>query len=160
MAPVDRTAFVERLTVPWWVWPVGLAFATILAVEIGLGAPGLTTWLPFVVMIPAAVALMVWLGRLRVSVDAEHFRVDDAILPLSCVDRVDVLTGTELRDAITAQLHPLAFVVQRPWVRTAVRVWLDDPEDPTPYWIISTRHPERLRAALTAKSEEPAVRAS
>jgi hypothetical protein len=29
-----------------------------------------------------------------------------------------------------------------------VLVVLDDPEDPTPYWLISTRHPERVLAAL------------
>jgi hypothetical protein len=25
---------------------------------------------------------------------------------------------------------------------------LDDPDDPTPYWLISSRHPDRLLAAL------------
>ena len=25
---------------------------------------------------------------------------------------------------------------------------LDDPDDPTPYWLVSTRHPEKVLAAL------------
>jgi hypothetical protein len=25
---------------------------------------------------------------------------------------------------------------------------LDDPDDPTPYWLVSCRHPERVLAAL------------
>jgi hypothetical protein len=25
---------------------------------------------------------------------------------------------------------------------------LDDPEDPTPYWLVSTRHPDRVLSAL------------
>jgi hypothetical protein len=27
-------------------------------------------------------------------------------------------------------------------------VVLDDPDDPTPYWMVSSRHPERVLAAL------------
>jgi hypothetical protein len=29
-----------------------------------------------------------------------------------------------------------------------VQVWIDDPEDPTPYWVVSSRQPARLVEAL------------
>jgi hypothetical protein len=29
-----------------------------------------------------------------------------------------------------------------------VQVWLDDVDDPTPYWVLSSRHPERLVTAV------------
>ena len=41
-----------------------------------------------------------------------------------------------------------AFVVHRGYIPTMVIVVLDDPMDPTPYWLISTRDPEGLAAAL------------
>jgi len=44
--------------------------------------------------------------------------------------------------------HPLAFVVQRPWIKGAVQVLLDDPADPTPFWVVSSRHPVDLATAL------------
>jgi hypothetical protein len=31
-----------------------------------------------------------------------------------------------------------------------VLVVLDDPDDPTPYWLVSSRHPERVLSALRA----------
>jgi hypothetical protein len=31
-----------------------------------------------------------------------------------------------------------------------VRVDIADPADPAPYWLLATRHPDRLVAALTA----------
>jgi hypothetical protein len=31
-----------------------------------------------------------------------------------------------------------------------IRVWVDDPADPVPYWLVSTRSPQRLAAALEA----------
>ena len=45
---------------------------------------------------------------------------------------------------------PLAFVVQRPWVPGAVQIVLDDPADPTPFWVVSSRHPVRLAEAILA----------
>ena len=41
-----------------------------------------------------------------------------------------------------------AFLLLRPYVKTAVRVDLEDPADPTPYWLLSSRRPEALAAAL------------
>jgi hypothetical protein len=41
-----------------------------------------------------------------------------------------------------------AFLVSRPWLHTAVRLMVTDPDDDTPYWIVGTRQPERLLAAV------------
>jgi hypothetical protein len=40
--------------------------------------------------------------------------------------------------------------VQRPWIKGAVQVHLDDPSDPTPYWVVSSRRPATLASALLA----------
>ena len=32
---------------------------------------------------------------------------------------------------------------------------MSDPDDPAPYWLVSTRHPDRLAAALLGASAEP-----
>lgn len=48
-------------------------------------------------------------------------------------------------------LDARAFTLFRGWVDPVVRVELIDPEDPTPYWLISTRRPERLLAAIAAE---------
>jgi hypothetical protein len=39
---------------------------------------------------------------------------------------------------------PAAYVSIRPWIGPGVQLWLDDPDDPTPYWVLSTRHPRQL----------------
>jgi hypothetical protein len=41
-------------------------------------------------------------------------------------------------------------LVLPPFVPTAVRVELHDPADPTPYWLVGTRHPHHLAAAIEA----------
>lgn len=148
MAPDDRTVVREQLIVPWWMWPVTLAVACGMALEIGLGVPGVTTWLPFAVLLPAATLVLLRLGRIKILVRDQHLHVDDANLPAEFIGEIEILSGTKLRDALSAQLHPLAFVIQRPWVRSALRIHVNDPQDPTPYWIVSTRRPATLRQAL------------
>ena len=51
-----------------------------------------------------------------------------------------------------------AYLVLRPYVRTAVQVDLADPADPAPYWLISSRHPKRLADALVAAASGAAPR--
>ena len=41
-----------------------------------------------------------------------------------------------------------AYLALRPYVARAVRVQVEDPADSTPYWLVSSRRPERLVAAL------------
>lgn len=142
--------YAERLTLPWWAWPAGLAVAGLLAAELWLGATGVRAWLPFVVLIPATVAGLAWLGRIRLAVRDGELWVDDAHLPLRYVADVVPLDAAGRREVLGVGADPLAFVVQRPWAGGAVQVVLDDPADPTPFWVVSTRRPVALAAAILA----------
>ncbi|PSK67109.1 hypothetical protein B0E53_00931 [Micromonospora sp. MH33] len=143
-------AYAERLGLPWWAWPTGLALAGLLAAELWMGATGVRAWLPFVLLLPAAAATLWWLGRIRVTVHAGELRVDDAHLPVRFVADAVPLDAAGRREVLGVGSDPLAFVVQRPWVGGAVQVVLDDPDDPTPFWVVSTRHPVELATALLA----------
>ena len=52
--------------------------------------------------------------------------------------------------ALGRQLDPAAFVMHRPWVGPMALLVLDDPDDPTPYWLVSAKDPAKLLAALNA----------
>jgi Protein of unknown function (DUF3093) len=144
--------------VPWWLWLSVLILATLLAAELFLGAPGWWTWLPYAVVPPLAGAGMWALGRLRVAVADGELWVDDAHLPTRYVAGVTVLGPEEKRTLLSTAAHPYAFVVQRPWISGALQVHLDDPADPTPYWVVSSRRPAALaRAVLAAKEAVPAT---
>ena len=138
----------ERLTVPVWWWLAAPGLATLFAAELFLGAPGLATALPYVVLVPTVVVGLWWLGRIRIEVTGDELIVDDARLPLRFVATVTPLTALETRDLLGPHAEPYAFVIQRPWVGGAVRVDLDDPADPTPYWLVSSRRPAELAAAV------------
>jgi hypothetical protein len=143
-------AYAERLVVPWWWWLAATALAGLFGAEVWLGAQGARAWVPFAVLLPAVAAGLWWFGRLRVAVVGGELRVDDARLPVDFVSDAIPLDAAGKRALLGVGADPLAFVVQRPWIAGAVQVLLDDPADPTPYWVVSTRHPDRLATAVLA----------
>ena len=115
-----RPAYAERLHVPWFAWPGWLAVAALLAAEVWMGGTGPRAWLPFAVLLPLTVFLLWRADRIRVAVTATEFQVDDARLPLSVIADVVPLDAAGKREALGVGAHPLAFVVQRPWIKGAV----------------------------------------
>jgi hypothetical protein len=145
----DVTSYTERLTVPWWSWPATLAATAMLAAELAIGAFALRQPLTFAVAGLVGAAGLVALSRIRIRV-SDELRVDDAKLPLSVVTGVATVNAEERRELLGVEADPLAFVILRPWISGGVRIDLDDPADPTPYWYVSSRHPDRLAAAIEA----------
>lgn len=142
----------ERLWVPWWWWPPGLGLAALIAFEVGMGIPELPEWLPYALLLPVAAVMLLWLGRTEVLVvggpDGTELRADAAHLPVDVIARSAEVPRTAKSAALGRQLDPAAYVVHRAWVGPMVLVVLDDPDDPTPYWLVSCRHPDRVLAAL------------
>jgi hypothetical protein len=142
----------ERLWVPWWWWPLGFTLAAIIAFEVNLGIRSLPDWLPYVVLFAVAAGVLLWLGRVEVRVTAGEDGVElwagDAHLPVTVVSRSAEVARTAKSAALGRQLDPAAYVLHRAWVGPMVLLVLDDPDDPTPYWLVSCRHPERVLSAL------------
>lgn len=144
------TGYAERLSLPWWLWLAGIAAGGLLATELWMGADGARAWLPFVVLLPTTAVGLLWLSRIRIAVRDGELLVDDARLPVRFVADAIPLDADGRREVLGVGADPLAFVVQRPWVPGAVQVLLNDPADPTPYWVVSSRHPVRLAEAILA----------
>ena len=149
-------AYTERLGLSWAAWPAALAVDAIIGFELLIGLSSLPTWVPFAVFVPLTLAVLLRAGRIRVTVTATEFLVDDARLPVAVIGDVVALDAAGKREALGVAAHPLAFVIQRPWIGPAVQVLLDDPADPTPFWVISTRRPVELATALLAARDAAA----
>ena len=142
----------EQLWVPWWWWPLGMLGTGLMAYEVRLGLRSLPGWVPFAAFFAITVAALLWLGRIQVRVTESggqtELRVGEAHLPLSAVARCAEIPQSAKSAALGRQLDPAAYVVHRGWVGPMVLVVLDDPDDPTPYWLVSCRHPQQVLAAL------------
>ncbi|MFE3228516.1 DUF3093 domain-containing protein [Nocardia sp. NPDC059228] len=159
MDPKQQTEplYTERLWVPLWWWPVALVVTGLLAAEIHMGAPGVRAWLPYVLLFPVPVWVLLWFSRHRVEVAPDdagvpELRTDRAHLPATFVKRAAPVPTSAKSAALGRQLDPAAFVQHRAWIGPMVLLVLDDPDDPTPYWLVSTRRPERIITALGLKN--------
>jgi hypothetical protein len=153
-ATSQSVRYRERLRVPWWWWLPGLGLAALIAVEVNMGVPALPDWVPFAVLLPVAAVVLMWFGKTEVSVVGDagetELWVGAAHLPVSVIARSAEVPKTAKSAALGRQLDPAAYVVHRAWVGPMVLLILDDPDDPTPYWLVSSRHPDRVLAALQA----------
>jgi hypothetical protein len=142
----------ERLWVPWWWWPIGFALSTVMATQVNMGVRNLPNWLPYAMMALVAIGVLLWLGRIEVRVVGTGSDVElwagQAHLPASVITRSAVVQPSAKSAGLGRQLDPAAFVLHRNWIGPMVLVVLNDPDDPTPYWMVSCRHPERVLAAL------------
>jgi hypothetical protein len=150
----------ERLRVPWWWWPPGLALAALIALEVNQGVQALPDWVSFVALLPVAAAVLLWFSKTEVAVitgaggDADgsatqtELWIGAAHLPVSVISRTAEIPSSAKSAALGRQLDPAAYVVHRAWVGPMVLLVLDDPDDPTPYWLVSCRRPDRVLSAL------------
>jgi hypothetical protein len=161
VAQLPVPAYSERLTVPWWSWPVGVALAAFFSAEIFLGANPQLNWIPYVILIPGTLYALWKFGSVRIRIDADaddpELRVDDAHLPVAFITEVNILDAEVKRQLLGPLAAPYVFAIQRPWISGAVRVVIDDPDDPTPYWVISTRRPAAMATALVAARDSAAT---
>jgi hypothetical protein len=139
--------FRERLSVPlaWWVL-AGLLAVTMLVVVVFYLGPGWAIGVA-VVTLAAAAALFTSTGVL-ITVDADELHVGRAVIERTYIGGCRPLdaAATEARGGVQADGR--AHLVLRPYIATAVEIELVDPDDPVPYWLVSTRRPARLAAAL------------
>jgi hypothetical protein len=140
--------FDERLSVPWWWYFPALGLAVLLGAEVHLGYEGVRSWIGYAITVPVCLLALVWLGRVRVRVTDRELRVGDAVLALRHVGQVDVVQREGKQAALGPDLDPTAHMVHRAWIGPVVRIEVTDPDDPTPYWIVSVRRPGALVAAL------------
>ncbi len=140
---------------PWWWWPLSFALPTIVALEINHAVPALPDWLPFALLFGVAAAALMWLGRIEIQViDGEDGQAavelwaGDAHVPVTVIARSAEVPRSAKSTTLGRQLDPAAFVLHRGWVGPMVLLVLDDADDPTPYWLVSCRHPDRVLSAL------------
>lgn len=141
------------------LWPSPWVF---LAVALVIPA-SLLVFAPISMLAGAATGLVLFGGCVAILIFASPvIRVDDRTLTAGPAQISADLLGEALPyDAAEATyqrgpgLDARAWLLIRGWVKPVVRVPLEDPSDRAPYWLLSTRHPQELAAAIN-RSRRPA----
>lgn len=146
----SKPRYDERLSVPlrWWVQATMLVASVWLAMIVALPEPA--AWSVTALAGALAVTLLTSWGSARVQVDDGWFRAGRARIEGRWIGAVQPLDAEQTRRAAGVDADARAFLLLRPYLKQSVRVGLTDPDDPTPYWLVNTRRPEALAAALGA----------
>ncbi len=142
--------YAERLTVPlrWWVQGTMLVATLWLAVVVAL--PALAATAVTVVALGLLVLGFMSYGAARVAVEDGWFRAGRARIAMQHLGAVEALDAEATRRTAGVDADARAYLLLRPYVARAVRVEISDPADPTPYWLVSSRHPDTLASALSS----------
>lgn len=143
------TTYRERLTAPVSWWAAALAFALVWGWVILIA-----TNVTFAVVVTAVLAMIGGYavhryGSVVISVGPDGLRVGPASVGPEHVGAVRVLDRASYRTQLGTGADARAYLVTRPYLDHGVVVTIDDPTDPAPYWLVSSRHPEALAAALS-----------
>jgi hypothetical protein len=141
-------SYQERLHVPlrWWVQATMFLATVWLALTVAM--PGWLASAASGALLAGVSGLFAWLGSVRVEVRDGTLYAGPATIPLSQVGAAEPLDKEATRRVHGVDADARAYLVTRPYISRSVKVTVDDPADPTPYWLISSRHPHRLAAAL------------
>ena len=144
----DDIIFTERTPWPFWLW-LFLLFLTgslSLAFWAALG----NGWAIGTFVIQAVVlGFGAWKTPLRIRVQSGMLVVGPATLPIEFITEVAELSAESMQRLRGPGVNPNAFAAIRFWIPTGVQVFLSDLQDPTPYWLISSKKAHQLTGALS-----------
>jgi hypothetical protein len=141
--------FQERLWPSLGQW----IFAFIMTSSLGI-AYGRAFGADLGIVVGIAATLVVAIGLVvntpLIQIDELNFRVGRARLPLQYVGKIQKLDAEQSRRARSTDANSNAHFQLRGGIKNTVIVEVSDPQDPHPYWQVSTRNPDELIAALNA----------
>jgi hypothetical protein len=144
----EAAAYDERLTVPLRWWALATMFVASLLLAFLVATPAWVALAGTGVLVVAVVSLFLGYGAARVAVEEGVLTAGAARIPVRHVGATQALDEEATRRLAGRDADARAYLLIRPYLRRAVRVDISDPADPTPYWLVSTRHPDSLVTAL------------
>ena len=145
--PEKGVRYKEVVRAPLWL--IAFVYFLILSLVISIWAALGNT--------PAVVSLgilSIWMivvyfkSALTIEVDEKELRVGAARIEHAYIGDAIALTPVEMKSIRTRDADPSAYLAIRFWASKAVKVEVSDNRDATPYWLISSKNPQRLVEAL------------
>lgn len=152
---VTAVRYRERLSVPLRWWVQATMFLATLWLAFIVATPPWLAWTATGACFAVTFGLLAYIGSALVEVTDTEFSAGPARIPRRLLGTPEPLDREQTRRALGVGADARAYLATRPYLKAAVRVPVSDPDDPAPYWLVGTRHPDRLAAALLGASTDP-----
>jgi hypothetical protein len=146
--PPSAATHHERLSVPFRWWVQGTMLVATFWLAFVVSTPAVVAWPATAVLLLIMVGLFLGYGAPRVEVDGGWLRAGRARIAGEFLGGAEPLDAAETRRVAGPGADARAYLLLRPYLKRAVRVTVRDDRDPTPYWLVSSRDPEHLAAAI------------
>jgi len=127
-------------------------FLATVWIAVILWVPETLAWGITAALVALFVLAMVSYGSPRITVSDGVLHAGRARIEAAYVGVAEPLDADAARRVAGPEADARAYLLLRPYLKRAVKVEITDPADPAPYWLLSTRHPTSLAAALQALS--------
>lgn len=139
--------YKEVIRAPLWLiaFVYFLFLSMVLSIWAALGnTPALVTF----GVLTAWIVFLYFRTALIIRVDESYLYVGTAKIEHSFIGSTTALSSSELKLIRTRDADPSAYLAIRFWASKAIKVEVHDSRDTTPYWLISSKSPQRLVEAL------------
>ena len=134
-----------RWPIRLWIACIALNIAIVLSIGVILSDRALIS--TFVGLLVLTITFS-FRTTLYITVSETRLRVGKAQIEAKYIKCVEVLDDFQMRQERGAKLDPRAFLALRFWIKSGVKVTLDDQRDPTPYWLISSKQGKAIKDLL------------
>ncbi|HEY0890692.1 MAG TPA: DUF3093 domain-containing protein [Nocardioides sp.] len=145
----SSAVYDERLSVPLRWWVQGVMFVATVWLAMVVAMPGSWAWSLTAAILALLALAFVAYGSARIVIADGRLQAGRARIDAAYLGRAEPLDPEATRRTAGVDADARAYLLLRPYLKRAVRIEIVDPADPTPYWLVSTRHPDGLAAALT-----------
>lgn len=137
----------EVLRWPWWfsLLVFGLDFSITIALWAGLDNNAALIGLISTLLLSF---FFYRFTSLTIELKEDRLRVGRAIIEGKYLGEVEVLDRRKMSFYMREGFNPGAFYSIRFWVKTGIKISIEDARDPTPFWIVSSKRAKEIAALL------------
>jgi Protein of unknown function (DUF3093) len=141
-------SYRERLLVPVSYWLLAVPVVVTLGAEAYFFVDGFIPPLVILALFLLVAAFFLNWSSATIEVTGAVLKAGGDTLALSEADEVTALDEKQAAALGGPRADPSAHILLRPYLKRAVCIALADPAEGVPYWLVATRHPEELAAAI------------
>src|SRR5215469_8204549 len=141
-------SYTERLRAPVSFWVLGEVSALIFASTAWAGFSLIVAIASYVLFCGGCAAFLLSWSRARIEVSPGELRAGSLTLPLAQAGEVAPLDEAQTTALRGPRADPSAFMLTRPYLKRAVYIEVTGEHQQRPYWLLGTRRPAELAAAI------------
>ncbi len=129
--------------------PISFAFFLISSIGVIFASAYGSSW-GWIITLLLTISTFVGIYRSRLIIEVKDGKlfVAGAKIEKKYIGEVSALNSSEMKRLRGRDANAIAFTEVRFWVKGGVKIDVNDANDPVPYWLVSSKHTEKLVSAI------------